>query len=287
VDDVVAGSDWTVDELAAVVSDYFSMLQAELEGRRYSKTVHRRALLSSVRRSKGSIEFKHQNISAVLQALGLPWIAGYKPRAHKQGALADAIGDYLNRHPFSADALMPPLQAPKDDLDAIFVAPPVLGAGKRDHPAVARLVRKFDPAARDAHNRRLGKAGEEFVFKLERVRLARFGREELAKKVRWVAEADGDGAGYDILSYDKGGAERLLEVKTTCGAERTPFYLTRNELALSEERPTDFRLVRVHQFANDPKIFVLAPPLADHLRVEAVTFRAGWDCRGPATETGS
>jgi hypothetical protein len=113
--------------------------------------------------------------------------------------------------------------------------------------------------------------------------LARFGHEELAKKVRWVAEADGDGAGYDILSFDKAGAERLLEVKTTCGAERTPFYLTRNELALSEERPADFRLVRLHQFANDPKIFVLVPPLAGHLRIEPVTFRAGWGTLHPRT----
>ena len=84
-----------------------------------------------------------------------------------------------------------------------------------------------------------------------------------------------DGAGYDILSFDACGAERLLEVKATCGSERTPFYVSRNELALLEKRP-DFRLMRVHQFANDPKIFVLAPPLISHVHLEPVSYCAEW-----------
>ncbi|ANK06964.1 Hypothetical protein WLH_05703 (plasmid) [Escherichia coli O25b:H4] len=35
-------------------------------------------------RSKSSVELKHQNISAVLDALGLPYINGYKPRGNSQ-----------------------------------------------------------------------------------------------------------------------------------------------------------------------------------------------------------
>jgi hypothetical protein len=44
-----------------------------------------------------------------------------------------------------------------------------------------------------------------------------------------MAAEDGDGAGYDILSFDPSGKERLIEVKTTNGAAKTPFFLTRNE----------------------------------------------------------
>ena len=33
----LTGSDWTTDELTRIISDYFSMLEAELEGRSYSK----------------------------------------------------------------------------------------------------------------------------------------------------------------------------------------------------------------------------------------------------------
>ena len=81
------GQDWTADELDLVVADYYRMLEAELFGEAYSKTGHRKALMQLIGRSKGSIEFKHQNISAILQELGLPWIDGYKPRSNYQTAL--------------------------------------------------------------------------------------------------------------------------------------------------------------------------------------------------------
>jgi hypothetical protein len=48
-------------------------------------------------------------------------------------------------------------------------------------------------AARDARNRDLGRAGEEFVVDFERSRLRRAGRSDLARDVRWVADLDGDG----------------------------------------------------------------------------------------------
>jgi hypothetical protein len=41
------------------------------------------------------------------------------------------------------------------------------------------LVRKFDPAARDARNRDLGRAGEEFVVGFERRRLEMAGKPKL------------------------------------------------------------------------------------------------------------
>lgn len=58
--------DWTIDEVEAVAADYFAMLKAELSRTAYSKAAHNRALQARIPRSRGSIEFKHQNISAVL-----------------------------------------------------------------------------------------------------------------------------------------------------------------------------------------------------------------------------
>lgn len=89
---------------------------------------------------------------------------------------------------------------------------------------------------RDFRNRALGRAGEEFVIDLERRRLAAGDRGDLARKVRWVAMEDGDGAGFDVLSFDLGGKERLIEVKTTNGAAQTPFFLTRHEMVVAGER---------------------------------------------------
>ena len=108
-----------------------------------------------------------------------------------------------------------------------------------------------------------GRAGEEFVLGVERHKLAKAERRDLARKVRWVAREDGDGAGYDILSFlDPGGGERLIEVKTTNGAARTPFFLTRNEHETAKARAPDWRLYRVHLFSQTPRIFTIKPPLA-------------------------
>ncbi len=67
--DVKTGSDWTDDELDAIVADYFAMLAAEQNHQSYVKSYHRAALITHLGRTKPSIEFKHQNISAVLDAL--------------------------------------------------------------------------------------------------------------------------------------------------------------------------------------------------------------------------
>jgi len=139
-----------------------------------------------------------------------------------------------------------------------------------------RLIRKFDPVERDHRNRSLGKAGEEFVLNLERQSLARSHRPELADKVRWVAVEDGDRAGFDVLSFDQSGRERLLEVKTTNGSARTPFFLTRNERDLAADRPDDWRIYRVHLFATEPRIFTIAQPLDKALILHPETWRASF-----------
>jgi hypothetical protein len=91
-----------------------------------------------------------------------------------------------------------------------------------------------------------------------------------------VASEDGDGAGYDVLSFDESGRERLIEVKTTNGAARTPFFLTRNERELAMERPTDWRIYRVHLFAKNPLIFTISPPLEGAVILRPETWRASF-----------
>jgi hypothetical protein len=129
---------------------------------------------------------------------------------------------------------------------------------------------------RDHRNRALGEAGEARVVDFERLRLAQADRRDLAAKVRWVAKEDGDGAGYDIRSFAPDGAERLIEVKTTVGGQTTPFFLTRNERALSTERPDAFRLYRLYDFTRTPRLFQLTPPLEQAVTLEPETWRAGW-----------
>lgn len=96
-----------------------------------------------------------------------------------------------------------------------------------------------------------------------------------------MAKEDGDGAGYDVLSFDADtGQERWLEVKTTVGGPTTPFFLTRNEKAVAEAEPERFRLFRLYDFAAAPgaapKLFTLAPPLDRAVTLEPETWRAGF-----------
>lgn len=71
------GQDWSREEAEVTVEDYFQMLRLEAIGQVFNKAEHNEQLRRRRHaRSKGSIELKHQNISAVLDQLGLPYIRG-------------------------------------------------------------------------------------------------------------------------------------------------------------------------------------------------------------------
>jgi hypothetical protein len=273
-----AGTDWSGREIDLIIADYFDMLRLELAGESYVKAQHNEALQRMTGRSRGSIEYKHQNISAVLAKLCLPWIPGYKPMPNFQKALLDGIERYLDAGP---GILISPQQSTVGQLAEpaplyLEPAPMMATAPEADSGPLQRLVRKFDPAARDERNRSLGKSGEERVLISERIRLEREGRSELARRVRWIAQEEGDGAGYDIRSFEADGRERLLEVKTTTGHQLTPFFLTENERGLSEERPDAFRIVRLYDFMRQPRAFELVPPLERCVLLRPASYKASF-----------
>lgn len=86
----MAGETWTDADNDEIVADYFAMLSDDVAGRPYSKAAHNRDLQQRIGRGRGSIEFKHQNISAVLMGLGETWITGYKPAVNFQDSLVKA-----------------------------------------------------------------------------------------------------------------------------------------------------------------------------------------------------
>ena len=66
----MSNGSWTDEENDLIVADYFAMLADDIAGRPYNKAEHRRALMPLLQSgSEGLIEFKHQNISAVLKGL--------------------------------------------------------------------------------------------------------------------------------------------------------------------------------------------------------------------------
>ena len=281
---------WSDSEIDAIVRDYFVMLEHEQTGRAFSKAEHRRVLMETIERGEKSIEFKHMNISAVMDALGLPYIDGYKPLRNYQKALFEAVEAHLNERPLlhrllvGEDEVLPNRIRESIFGETIFFdkAPPQRETLEQDKPEdIESIVSRFEhPAERDAWNRNLGKAGELLVYEYERRRLQTIGRKDLADRVRWVARDDGDGYGYEILSFkgrgDKANRELWLAVKTTNGSSRTPFYVTGNELRVSKQRPDAFRIFRLYDFRRQARAFCLAPPLERHVLLSPTIFRASF-----------
>jgi hypothetical protein len=275
---VRVGLDWSESEVEATVADYFEMLRLESLGATYSKAEHNEQLRKRLTtRSKSSIELKHQNISAVLDQLQLPYIRGYKPRGNLQALLRQTVLRHVEQY---RDAL----QAVMDNFDAQVLPGEQRYVGVLvERPEVlkmpvmcqsVRMPRKFDYAAREERNRMLGRGGEEWTVHYEQARLAAEGRSDLAGQIDWISDRLGDGAGYDILSYEQSEVARFIEVKTTNAGPLSPFIVTRNELSFSEEYPDAFCLYRLFEFASAPRLFVLRGPLEDHVQLEAIDFRA-------------
>ncbi|MHA6288674.1 protein NO VEIN domain-containing protein [Maricaulis sp. CAU 1757] len=259
-------------EVAAIVAAYLDLLVDDLAGRATNKAALNRQLQQQTGRSRGSIEFKMCNISAVMDELGLPWVRGYAPRRNFQHLLTDAVRELLpaRMHSLLAPASRGGTREPSD----LFVGQPPARSIRPTPEHVQRLVRKFDPVVRDFRNRQIGEEGEALVYRREKDWLRQQGRADLARKVVWTAKEVGDGAGYDIASFEPDGRERLIEVKTTPGSERTPFYITENELAVSEDRSDVFCLMRVYDIHRAPRAFELRPPLASAVTLAPSVYKA-------------
>ncbi len=267
---------WKDNEIEMIVRDYLEMLNLELSGKEFNKADRNRELQRHLERTKGSIEYKHQNISAVMDRLGLPFIQGYKPAANYQTRLFEILENQLSDSRIWYQSTQPGNGVVYNDRIKFDDPPEIYKLPKRVGPKIQRVLRKFDPAARDARARELGEAGEKYFYNSERNRLSSVGRKDLAESVRWVSKEDGDGAGYDILSFTVTGEARWMEVKTTNGSKRTPFWITRNELEVSEENPDYFRLVRIFNFSRGPGAFKLKPPLKDHVNLQATQYHASF-----------
>lgn len=87
---------------------------------------------------------------------------------------------------------------------------------------------KFD-TVKHVKNIEIGELGELFVIEQEKKRLISAGRSDLAQKITHISKEFGDSAGFDVLSYNINGDEKMIEVKTTEGNISDDFFLTENE----------------------------------------------------------
>ena len=282
------GEDWSREEVIATVNEYMAMLRMEYAGQPYNKTEYRKALVKRLQgRSEGSVEFKHQNISAALDELGYFWIPGYKPRSNRQQLLQEEVERWIRANPdfdqLASQAAEAMAVVPEHvDFDTLWVDPPEVStavaarvaemAPAYDVRQPHRLIRR-DYAALEARNRSLGRTGELLALRYEQFRLSRLGHDRLADKVTHVSVTEGDGAGFDILSFEPDGRERFIEVKTTRFAKETPFFASGNEVDFANANASQFHLYRVFDFKRSPRLYGLAGSLQDRCHLDPVSYR--------------
>lgn len=277
--------DWSREEVEAIVADYLQMLTLELAGQSYNKTQHRKMLQTKLNsRSDASIEFKHCNISAAMIELGFPYIRGYQPRSNYQTLLGIVAEEQVRGARSLDDAALAAVQQPaispvQADFQKVKTTAPsrdnTRALREPQHPMSFKAVKR-DYLEREAQNRSLGLAGEEFVVLFEHWRLNALGQPRLADKVEHVSQSKGDGLGYDVLSFESDGKERLIEVKTTTFGRDTPFFVSRGELALSQDAKDQFHLYRLFEFRKAPRLFDLPGALDQHCLLDPVTYRASF-----------
>ena len=275
-------SAWSRQEVEATVRDYFKMLASELQDERFNKAAHNRGLRAQLDgRSRGAVERKHQNISAVLIELGFPYISGYKPLSNVQHMLRDVVSEQVPslEHLVKADVETTQIPVTVDNILDIGVDPPVpasVSVGEKATDYVVRGQRSttIDYLEMEAHNRSLGCAGEALVMQFERERLQREGKDRLAGNVEQVSKTVGDHAGYDIRSYEVNGQDRFIEVKTTRYGKLTPFYISAGEVRFSEANANAYHLFRLFEFRQSPKFFQLHGDVGLHVHLQAINYRA-------------
>jgi len=112
------------------------------------------------------------------------------------------------------------------------------------------------------------------VLEFGRERLHDRGRLDLVQGIEWTAQVRGDGAGYDVQSFNADGSTRLIEVKTTGLGKYFPFNVTVDEVRCSEARPGEFQLYRVFNFGPGARLYMLPGAISGSCHLDATQYRA-------------
>lgn len=124
---------------------------------------------------------------------------------------------------------------------------------------------------KNKEDKELGDLGEELVLEYEKNKLNEKGMNDFSDKVK-IAK---DGEGYDIFSFDKNGQEIYIEVKTTKGNEKTPFYLSLNEKLFYQKNQDKYIIYRLFNYNSEKDYadFFLVENLDEQLLFQPTQFK--------------
>ena len=135
--------------------------------------------------------------------------------------------------------------------------------------------RKVNYIKKQISDTKIGLAGEKMVIEYEKARLVREGRSDLKDSIVHTSLVEGDGTGYDILSFDKDGKKIFIEVKTTSGGIDSPFYISDSEIQFSAYNHASYKLYRVYNFDERNKtasLYIVDGNLMERFQFKPVNY---------------
>lgn len=124
---------------------------------------------------------------------------------------------------------------------------------------------------------KVGKDSEKKIYDLEKEKLIKENRSDLAEAVFWESEENGDGAGYDIRSYEKRNGQYIeiyIEVKGTNKSINEPFDISKNEIEASNKYKEQYYIYRLGNIYTKPKFYRINGRIEDNFSLEATNFKA-------------
>ncbi|PKK98656.1 MAG: hypothetical protein CVV57_05575 [Tenericutes bacterium HGW-Tenericutes-2] len=144
-------------------------------------------------------------------------------------------------------------------------------------PRVKKQVihgRKIDFIEKAKKDAKTGVLAEELVVAYEKEYLIKHNKEDLANRVKWVAN-EADGFGYDVLSYSLDGKEKYIEVKATILGKSQSFDISANEIETSRNKKNNYWIYRVYYMNSDePKFFKINGDIEEHFYLEPTSYKA-------------
>lgn len=161
-----------------------------------------------------------------------------------------------------------------------FIQVPVPTIARKPKTNSTYIRKDSNHTRREKNKKLIGDIGEKIVLTLEKSRLTQLGRSDLAEKVEHVSKTQGDGLGYDILSYDIVNdtvTEKYIEVKATTGNSTKPFDISSNEVDISELYPEQYFIYRVFNIHNQmasASFYVIKGSVRSNFHLEATSYKA-------------
>lgn len=128
--------------------------------------------------------------------------------------------------------------------------------------------RKIDWENINKHKAITGLRGEEIVVEIEKNYLRSINREDLSEKVKHTS-IDGDGSGYDILSFFPDGQEKYIEVKSSKNSNSNSFNISSNELDFMKRNQYNYQIYRMFNVNENDE----APTLRVHTANDILSFK--------------